>query len=116
MPVISSIVSSVVNIFTKILPLLFAYKAGKNSAEKKEKLDDGVRPKYMPVEINDCHFWTTGELLAMAQDCEKLFDNPQVEMIVNFYGENTLVSEVYKLSKKSNPKHYTKYIEEKQAT
>ena len=84
--------------------------------QKKEKLDDGVRPKYMPVEINDCNFWTTGELLAMAQDCEKLFDNPQVEMMVNFYGENTLVSEVYKLSKKSNPTHYTKYIEEKQAT
>jgi len=84
--------------------------------QKKEKLGDGVRPKYMPVEINDCNFWTTGELLAMAQDCEKLFDNPQVEMMVNFYGENTLVSEVYKLSKKSNPTHYTKYIEEKQAT
>ena len=81
--------------------------------QKKEKLDDGVRPKYMPVEINDCNFWTTGELLAMAQDCEKLFDNPQVEMMVNFYGENTLVSEVYKLSKKSNPTHYTKYIEDK---
>ena len=89
---------------------------GLSDEQKKEKLDDGIRPKYMPVEINDCHFWTTGELLAMAQDCEKLFDNPQVEMIVNFYGENTLVSEVYKLSKKSNPKHYTKYIEEKQAT
>ena len=41
MPVISSIVSSVVNIFTKILPLLFAYKAGKNSAEKKE-LEDAI--------------------------------------------------------------------------
>ena len=88
---------------------------GLTDEQKKEKLDDGVRPKYMPVEINDCHFWTTGELLAMAQDCEKLFDNPQVEMIVNFYGENTLVSEVYKLSKKSKPTHYTKFIEEKQA-
>tara|TARA_R100000781_G_scaffold114856_1_gene87255 strand:- start:3050 stop:3280 length:231 start_codon:yes stop_codon:yes gene_type:complete len=41
MPVISSIVSSVVNIFTKILPLLFAYKSGKNSAEKKE-LEDAI--------------------------------------------------------------------------
>jgi hypothetical protein len=51
----------------------------------------------------------------MAQDCEKLFDNPQVEMMVSFYGENTLVSEVYKLSKRSKPTHYTKFIEEKQA-
>jgi methyl coenzyme M reductase subunit D len=41
MPIISSIVSSVVNIFTKILPFLFAYKAGKNSAEKKE-LEDAI--------------------------------------------------------------------------
>ncbi len=41
MPVISSIVSSVVNIFTKILPLLFAYKAGKSSAEK-EELEDAI--------------------------------------------------------------------------
>ena len=41
MPVLSSIVSSVINIFTKILPLLFAYKAGKNSVEKKE-LEDAI--------------------------------------------------------------------------
>ena len=88
---------------------------GLTDEQKKEKLDDGVRPKYMPVEINDCHFWTTGELLAMAQDCEKLFDNPQVEMAVHFYGENTLVSEVYKLSKRSKPKSYMDLIEEKQA-
>ena len=88
---------------------------GLTEEQKKEKLDDGVRPKYMPVEINDCHFWTTGELLAMAQDCEKLFDNPQVEMAVHFYGENTLVSEVYKLSKRSKPKSYMDLIEEKQA-
>ena len=88
---------------------------GLTEEQKKEKLDDGVRPKYMPVEINDCHFWTTGELLAMAQDCEKLFDNPQVEMAVHFYGENTLVSEVYKLSKRSRPKSYMDLIEEKQA-
>ena len=88
---------------------------GLTEEQKKEKLDDGVRPKYMPVEINDCHFWTTGELLAMAQDCEKLFDNPQVEMAVHFYGENTLVSEVYKLSRRSKPKSYMDLIEEKQA-
>ena len=88
---------------------------GLTEEQKKEKLEDGVRPKYMPVEINDCHFWTTGELLAIAQDCEKLFDNPQVEMAVHFYGENTLVSEVYKLSKRSKPKSYMDLIEEKQA-
>ena len=41
MSIISSIVSSIVNIFTKILPFLFAYKAGKNSAEKKE-LEDAI--------------------------------------------------------------------------
>ncbi len=52
MPVISSIVSSVVNIFTKILPLLFAYKAGKNSVEKKE-LEDAIEKNRERDEIEE---------------------------------------------------------------
>jgi hypothetical protein len=88
---------------------------GLTDEQKKQKLDDGVRPKYMPVEINEHHFWTTGELLAMAQDCEKLFDQPQIEMKINFYGDNTLMSQVYKLSKQYNPPHYTDFILEKDA-
>ena len=59
-----------------------------------EKLEDG-RAKYMKVETNGSEFWTTGELLAMAQDCEKLFDNEEIEMNVCMHGDNTLVSVSY---------------------
>ncbi len=51
MPIISSIVSSIVNIFTKILPFLFAYKAGKNSAEKKE-LEDAIEKTGRQIKLN----------------------------------------------------------------
>ena len=64
---------------------------------KEEKLEDG-KPKYMPVETNGVDFWTTGELLAMAQDCERMFNDQSIEMNISLYGENTLVSEVYKNS------------------
>ena len=45
MPVISSIVSSVVNIFTKILPLLFAYKADKIEEDIERLSNDSVVSK-----------------------------------------------------------------------
>jgi hypothetical protein len=47
--------------------------------EKNDKItshDGKEREKYLSVKINDRQFWTTGELLAMAQDCERLFDKP----------------------------------------
>ena len=37
-----SLFSSVLNIFTKILPLIFAFKAGKDNAQKKE-LEQAVK-------------------------------------------------------------------------
>ena len=69
----------------------------------------------MRVETNGVEFWTTGELLAMAQDCERLFDNTEVEMSINIYGENTLVSEVYKESKQNDRLHYLDLILEQEA-
>ena len=66
--------------------------------------------KYMKVETNGSEFWTTGELLAMAQDCEKLFDNEEIEMNVHMHGDNTLVSEVYKTSKQADKVYYTNLI------
>lgn len=82
--------------------------------EKKETVRDN-KPKYMKVETNGVEFWTTGELLAMAQDCERLFDNTEIEMNINIYGENTLVSEVYKASKQNNKVHYLDLISEREA-
>ena len=47
------------------------------------------------MKINDRQFWTTGELLAMAQDCERLFDKTDMDMELSFIGENTLCSETW---------------------
>jgi len=75
----------------------------------KEKLEDG-RNKYMKVETNGSEFWTTGELLAMAQDCEKLFDNDAIEMNIFMYSKNTLVAEVFKTSKQADKVYYANLI------
>jgi len=77
------------------------------SEMKKEKIDEkNNKPKYMQVEINGYKFWTTGELLAMAQDCEKLFDNTDMDMGFTFHGTGTLASEVWKISKRGQEKYY----------
>lgn len=78
---------------------------------KKETTDtEKNKPKYMQVEINGDKFWTTGELLAMAQDCEKLFDNEQMDMGITFYGEGTLAAAVWKGSKRGQEKHYSELL------
>ena len=43
------------------------------------------------------HFWTTGELLAMAQDCERVFNDATMNLILEVYGDHTLVSALWKL-------------------
>ena len=79
---------------------------------KKETTDtEKQRPKYMQVETGGEKFWTTGELLAMAQDCEKLFDNEQMDMGINFYGEGTLAAAVWEASKRGKEKYYTELLD-----
>jgi len=78
---------------------------------KKEKTDtEKTKPKYMQVETGGHKFWTTGELLAMAQDCEKLFDNVDMDMGINFHGEGTLAAAVWKQSKRGQEKYYTELL------
>ena len=60
--------------------------------------DEEPRPKYFKVSVGKEEFWTTGELLALAQDCEKYFNESPMEMDINFHGNNTLVSALWKLS------------------
>jgi hypothetical protein len=79
---------------------------GELSAEELSRTMEDGKKKYMRVETNGYEFWTTGELLAMAQDCEKLFNNKDIEMNVNVYGEGTLVSEVFKNSLRSQKMYY----------
>lgn len=75
--------------------------------QKKEKLDD--KPKYLRVETDGDEFWTTGELLAMAQDCEKLFNSKDVDMNIHFYGKDTLAAKLYTNSYHSDKTHYMDY-------
>lgn len=80
---------------------------------KKERVnieDKDDKPKYFKVETNGEIFWTTGELLAMAQDCEKLFDDNQREMRIVLHGTNTLCSAVYKNSIRGTEKDYTELL------
>jgi len=79
--------------------------------QKKEKLDD--KPKYIPVETNGVKFWTTGELLAMAQDCERLFNNKTVDANIVVHGTNTLVHEVFKNSFHAKLPYYLDYFKGK---
>jgi len=60
--------------------------------------DEEARPKYFKVGVGDKFYWTTGELLAMAQDCEKVFSDKSMGILYNFHGENTLVADLWKLS------------------
>ena len=62
--------------------------------------DEEPRPKYFKVGIGDTQYWTTGELLAMAQDCERTFINPPMEMTLQLHGTDTLVSSLWNLQNK----------------
>ena len=66
-------------------------------ANRQDK-DGSGRPKYIRVEHNDNYFWTTGELLAMAQDCERLFSCKDIDAVFTFYGDNTLAGSVFNSS------------------
>ena len=62
--------------------------------------DEEPKPKYFKVGIGDTQYWTTGELLAMAQDCERTFAKPPMEMKLNLFGANTLVAALWNLQPK----------------
>jgi hypothetical protein len=72
------------------------------TAEQKKETtgaeDEEPRPKYFEVGVKDKKFWTTGELLAMAQDCEKIFNENVLEMDITFHGKDTLVSALWDIS------------------
>ena len=60
-------------------------------------LKSTLKPKYFKVGVGEQYFWTTGELLAMAQDCERTFNDPPMEMNLNLYGEDTLVTALWNI-------------------
>ena len=79
--------------------------------EKQTFLPDSNQPKYLQVELHGHHFWTTGELLAMAQDCEKLFARDDVDMNITFHNRNiSLASEVFEASLRNTEPKYTELL------
>ena len=56
------------------------------------------KPKYIQVTVKDKEYWTTGELLAMAQDCEKVFCDDGLENALTFHGKDTMVSNLWDIS------------------
>lgn len=66
--------------------------------------DEEPKPKYFQVGVKDKNFWTTGELLAMAQDCEKIFNENVMEMDITYHGKNTLIAELWALSQEAKKK------------
>jgi hypothetical protein len=60
--------------------------------------DEMGQPKYLHVETGGIKFWTTGELLALAQDLEKMFERKDLGACIEFYGENTLAAQVFEQS------------------
>jgi len=55
------------------------------------------KPKYIQVNVKDKSYWTTGELLAMAQDCEKVFNDPGLEGVLSFHGKDTMIADLWKI-------------------
>ena len=60
--------------------------------------DEEPRPKYFQVSVKEQPYWTTGELLAMAQDCEKTFADKAMGINFIFHGKDTLVSDLWDLA------------------
>ncbi len=82
---------------------LFGFDCCRDEPSKKEKTEttgdleggETPKPKYIQVNVKDQTYWTTGELLAMAQDCEKVFNDPGLEGVLCFHGKNTMVADLW---------------------
>jgi len=65
--------------------------------------DEEPKAKYMKVTVNDKDFWTTGELLAMAQDCERTFRDANSAINFTYHGEETMVAELWRIIESERP-------------
>jgi|TARA_R110000824_G_scaffold60572_3_gene161818 hypothetical protein len=79
---------------------LFGFDCNVSEPSKKNlsELSEEGAPKFMQVSVDDHPFWTTGELLAMAQDCEKIFERDDVDLDLEFHGKETLVAALWNKS------------------
>ena len=64
--------------------------------------DEEPRPKYFQVGVRNENYWTTGELLAMAQDCEKTFSDKSMGINYTFHGEDTLAASLWEIAQEKD--------------
>jgi len=85
---------------------LFGFDCCRDEPTKEEKTEttgdleggETPKPKYMEVNVKETTYWTTGELLAMAQDCEKVFADEGLEGVLTFHGKNTMVADLWDIN------------------
>ena len=92
---------------------LFGFDCCRDEPSKKELTEttgdieggEVPKPKYIEVSVNEKKYWTTGELLAMAQDCEKVFQDEGLEGVLTFHGKDTMVADLWEIQqqKKTRP-------------
>ena len=58
----------------------------KDEPKEPEKLDDEGQKAFLKVNVDKEQFWTTGELLAGAQDLEKFFDTRPKDVSLELHG------------------------------
>jgi hypothetical protein len=89
---------------------LFGFDSCRKKPTKKEMTEttgdleggETPRPKYIQVNVKDKTYWTTGELLAMAQDCEKVFNDPGLEGVLSFHGKNTMIADLWDIKEEQD--------------
>ena len=92
---------------------LFGFDCCRDEPTDKEKTEttgdieggEVPKPKYIQVTVKEKDYWTTGELLAMAQDCEKVFQDEGLEGVLTFHGKDTMVADLWDIQqgKQSRP-------------
>lgn len=85
----------------------FDCSIGDVTPEMEEEMLDTGQKKYFKVEVNDEIYWTTGELLAMAQDCERLFEREDIDFKIIFHEhKKSLAGAVWRTSGKAHEPDY----------
>ena len=84
----------------------------KAPSKKEQKLKTEGSPKFLEVNVGGKSFWTTGELLAQAQDFEKLVQRFDVDLDIEVLGSG-MIPELWKLqqSKKEKLQPYTELLD-----
>ena len=77
--------------------------------EQKSEKDEAGNPKYIHVETGGKKFYSTGELLALAQDLERMWEEKELQLNIKYYGKDSLVAQIWEQSFYKNK--YTTFSE-----